>query len=267
MMAKRAMLFDASRCTACRGCQAACKQWNDLEGWNYSHTSNTGSYQNPPDLSPQTWTLISFQEYEQDNKLDWLFLNRGCFHCREAVCVDVCPPHALKHDPDLNIVTYERDLCIGCGLCAKFCPFEVPRLETADSDGKVKSSKCVLCQDRVTEGLLPACVQTCTAGALLYGDFDDMVALGKARVEAVKDQHPNANLYGSDILGGLGRLYVLLEDPEVYGLPKEPKPMAKVPKVWQDILQPLANVSFGGFGVLGVAALGFIIQRRNMHMK
>jgi formate dehydrogenase iron-sulfur subunit len=258
---KKAILFDASRCTACRGCQVACKQWNDLDV--QPGVTNRGSYENPPNLGPETWTRISFQEYERDGKLDWLFLKRGCFHCTNASCVEVCPTKALKHNPATGSVTLEPALCNGCGYCSQFCPFHVPRLDSYVITGAGKSFKCNLCQDRVTNGQLPACVQTCTAGALHYGEFGEMAVMGEARASTLKGRYPAASLYGANILGGLGQLYVLLHEPEVYGLPKNPT--YTVARVWQEVVQPVAGVSFG-VGLLG-AAVAFVIARRNIRME
>ena len=82
-------LIDTTRCTACRGCQVACKQWNEMPGLR---TRNFGSYQNPPDLQWNTWTLIRFQEHvDQKGNLKWLFRKDGCMHCTDAACVKVCP--------------------------------------------------------------------------------------------------------------------------------------------------------------------------------
>jgi len=93
MKQERIKLIDLSRCTACRGCQVACKQWNELPA---KPTKNTGSYQNPPDLQWNTWTLIRFQEHVgQNGALKWLFRKDGCMHCTDAGCVKVCPTGAL----------------------------------------------------------------------------------------------------------------------------------------------------------------------------
>jgi formate dehydrogenase iron-sulfur subunit len=121
----KAILYDATKCTACRGCQAACKQWNELEA---EETKNTGSYENPPDLSPRTWIKMRFNEVENGNGLSWLFTRRACMHCDEAGCVKVCPTKAVFHH-EAGFVLIDRDKCTGCGYCVEACPFDVPRLD------------------------------------------------------------------------------------------------------------------------------------------
>jgi len=263
-MARLAMLIDESQCTACRGCQVACKQWNDREGWLYSRTRNHGSYENPPDLSPQTWTRIRFIEHEGPDGFLWLFLKQGCMHCGNPACVAVCPTGALKQQPN-GLVTLEPELCNGCGYCTQFCPFHIPRLETDVITGQGKASKCTFCQDRVTNDLLPACVKTCPAKALDFGNRDEMITKGQERVAALKARgFTQANLYGVNEMGGLGRLYVLTAPPEAYGLPVNPQ-YPELASIWQKVLQPLGSVAFGAtiLGILGA----FFIARRNIHME
>ncbi len=264
-MVRKAMLIDESRCTACRGCQVACKQWNDLEGWGYSHTTNLGSYENPPQLSPQTWTRIKFNEYDGADGFRWLFLMEGCMHCGDPACVRSCPTAALKQQPD-GRVTVQPDLCNGCGSCTQFCPFHMPRLEVSNLlTGRAKVSKCNFCQDRTDHRMVPACVKTCPAQALFWGDRDKMIGAGKKRVQALQaGGFKNASLYGENLVGGLGRLYVLIEKPEAYGLPVDPK-YPYLATLWQDIVHPLGKVAMGG-SILAVMAAWFII-RRNIKME
>jgi formate dehydrogenase iron-sulfur subunit len=285
-MANRlAMLIDTSKCMGCRGCQVACKQWNDLPAYK---TVNTGSYENPPSLDHYTWTRIKFSEYDDPQRFQWLFLKQGCMHCGDAACVDVCPTGALKHGPN-GIVTYERELCNGCGYCSQFCPFGVPHLSepsplaasekyyavtgqpeatdpTSALGGQAKSSKCTFCQDRTLNGLKPACVKTCPAGALNWGDRNEMLAKADARVQILKTERgfPEASVYGKNELGGLGRIYVLKAPAEAYGLPKDPQYPAMT-SVWQKVLQPVGEIVFGATIVGAIAA--FVAARRNVHME
>ncbi len=261
-MSRVAMLIDESICMGCRGCQIACKQWNDLPG---EETIQRGTYENPPDLSPVTWTKVRYIEIGKGDSLQWLFLTQGCFHCGNAACVEVCPTGALKRHPTLGIVTVERELCNGCGYCTQFCPFGIPRLDGDVLSAETKAYKCNFCQDRITDGLPPACVKTCPSGAFHLGDRDEMLAKGKARVERLKGQgFPYANLYGEHEMGGLGRLYVLKERPSSYGLPENPQ-YPVIANIWQDMVQPLGAVAFGA-AALGVLAFYFI-ARRNIKME
>lgn len=263
------MFIDASKCMACRGCQVACKQWNDNLGYvpGVRETRNEGSYENPLSLDTQTWTRIRFIEHDDpDRGFQWLFFKEGCMHCGEAACVDVCPTGALKYGPH-GIITYERELCNGCGYCSQFCPFGIPKLEVLNKlTGEAKSSKCFFCQDRTAAGLKPACVKTCPAGALDWGDRDEMIAKAETRVDKLKSElgFPQANVYGKTQLGGLGRIYALTAPPDAYDLPADPKYPA-MSTLWQKILQPVGGIAFAGVIVGSLAA--FFIARKNVNME
>ena len=248
-MAEKAILYDATKCTACRGCQAACKQWNDLEA---DVTTNTGSYENPPDLTPRTWLKMRFKELPLGNNGDiaWLFTRRACMHCTDAGCVKVCPTKAVYHHEDFGFVAYNKDICTGCGYCVEACPFDVPRLEGNSLTGKKKMHKCLFCFDRVSNGLEPACVKTCPPGALAFGNRDEMVALGQARVETLGG---DARLYGETELDGLHVMYVLAYSPEEHKLPAKPE-VSPATTLWQDILRPV------GYGVVGIVAAGLALN-------
>jgi formate dehydrogenase iron-sulfur subunit len=268
MTDRLAMYIDTSKCMACRGCQVACKQWNERKGYvpGERETHNVGTYENPLSLDPQTWTRIKFQEYDDGERFQWLFLKEGCMHCGKAACVDVCPTGALKYGP-MGIITYERDLCNGCGYCSQFCPFGVPQLEVVNTlTGEAKSSKCYFCQDRTTNGLKPACVKTCPAGALDWGNREAMLEKARARVQELRNERgfPKASIYGETELGGLGRIYVLTAPPAAYGLPEAPSYPA-LANIWQSIVQPLGGVALGAT-VLGIVA-AFFVTRRNIRME
>ena len=219
-MAERAFLFDVTRCTACRGCQVACKQWNEHLG---EETSNWGSYENPRNLSPETWIKMRYIEAERNGKLDWLFLRQACMHCQEASCANVCPVGAI-FKTDEGFVHIDQEWCIGCGNCVQACPFHVPHID----HHKGTSTKCSACTsvglNRLWEGLEPACIKSCPTNALIMGDRDELMADGSQRVQNLKASgHPNAYLYGENELGGLHVMYVLDDSPSaVYGLPDNP---------------------------------------------
>jgi formate dehydrogenase beta subunit len=229
-------LIDLSRCTACRGCQVACKQWNEQPA---SKTHNFGSYQNPPGLEWNTWTLIRFQEHvDQSGRLKWLFRKDGCMHCTDAACIKVCPTLALYHT-EFGTVNLDPDKCIGCKACIPACPFGVPKLNNTTN----KVTKCDLCYTRLQVNQPPACVLSCPTGALQIGDKDTM--LGKA-YHRVKELGGDANVYGDQFVDGTHVVYVLPEKPEVYdNLPTDPKvPLSVI--VWKDVLKPAGLLVAGG---------------------
>ena len=256
-MTQKAILYDESKCTACRGCQTACKQWNDLPA---TDTTNRGSYENPAHLSIDTWLRIRFNEVERPNGgVAWLFSRRACMHCTDAGCVRVCPTGAVYHH-EMGFTAYNKDLCNGCRYCVEACPFGVPHISGSRLTGWGKMDKCNFCQDRVSNGLEPACVKTCPTGALSYGDRGLLLTEAEKRVHALKAMrdpldisaslYPEANLYGDTQVEGLHILYVLTSSIDNYDkLPVNPN-VSGVVRAWQDFLQP------AGFAVAGLAVLG-----------
>jgi formate dehydrogenase iron-sulfur subunit len=270
-MAEKAILYDATKCTACRGCQVACKQWNGNDEYipppgdpNGVQASNRGSYENPPDLSPQTWLKMRFTEVENNGKVRWLFTRQACMHCTDAACVRVCPNGSLYHH-ELGFVAYNKDTCTGCGYCIDACPFHVPRSTRNILTGIAKMDKCTFCTtqglDRIAEGWEPACVKTCPPKALHYGDRTELVAAGNKRVQDLQAKGwPNANLYGEKELNGLHVMYVLEDSPDVYGLPVSPQvPAATI--AWKDVIQPV-GWAVGGLTIVGLG-INYLVARAN----
>ncbi len=223
-MADKAILYDASKCIACKGCQVACKQWNELSAGTSEFFASTDGYENPSDLSANTYTRIKFHLTEKTNgDPDWLFRKEQCFHCADADCVTVCPyaGEAMQYDSATGFVWVNRDNCIGCGLCISACPFNIPRLSDAadDPSGEPRSYKCWACLDRVTNGEQPACVKTCAPEAQKFGDRSELIIEANARKAELEAQGKTAYVYGVNEQDGLHYLYILLKEPSFYGLP------------------------------------------------
>lgn len=241
-------LIDVSRCTACRGCQVACKQWNEMPA---SKTRQHGTHQNPQDLEWNTWTLIRFQEHvDREGTLRWLFRKDGCMHCTDAACVKSCPTGAL-HYTGFGVVGLDRQACIGCKACVAACPFDIPRYNKAEE----KVYKCDLCYTRLQAGEKPACVLSCPTGALTIGEKDAIVR--KAH-ERVKELGGDANVYGESFVKGTHVLYVLTEKPEVYDeLPTNPSvPFSVI--LWKNLFKPFTLIGLGA--VAGLAGLHYLIK-------
>lgn len=212
----KAMLYDSVKCVGCRACQNGCKNWNDLPAEEEDHGI---VYDTPKNLSARTWTIIKAREYTFNGRQSLMLCRYQCMHCTEASCESVCPTGAISYQGAAVVV--DQEWCIGCGYCVQACPYDVPHRDHGFNAGPVR--KCTFCVDRQADGLEPACVASCPAEALVFGDRDDMLAYGKARVQELKAEgYDKANLYGENELGGLHALYVLTESPSVFNLPETP---------------------------------------------
>ncbi len=188
--AEIAKLIDISKCIGCKACQVACMEWNDLRD---EIGTCVGVYDNPPDLSASSWTVMRYSEVEPEpGKLEWLIRKDGCMHCSEPGCLLACPaPGAIVRYSN-GIVDFHEENCIGCGYCIAGCPFNIPRLSQKDG----KAYKCTLCSDRVAVGLEPACIKTCPTGALMFGTKEDMKQHAAGRIADLKRRgFKNAGLY------------------------------------------------------------------------
>ena len=244
-MSEVAIYYDSSRCTNCKGCQVACKCWNNLPSPTGENENGfTNSYQNPPDLNGDTRLVQEFHEYaapaDWPKPVMWAFTRRSCKHCTEAGCVDVCPTGALSHDEATGFVRVTDSKCIGCHYCSMGCPFDVPRYY-GPRGGII--NKCTGCIDRVEQGLKPACVTTCQPEALDFGPREEMLAKAHERVETLKARgFKDACVYGESEMGGLHVISVYK-----YGV-------AKHADVENPKLSPFANVMHWGKPVTGAVA-------------
>jgi len=242
-----AKLIDISKCIGCKACQVACMQWNDLRD---DIGTNVGVYDNPMDLTDQSWTVMRFSEISKtDGSMEWLIRKDGCMHCEDPGCLKACPaPGAIVKYAN-GIVDFISENCIGCGYCIAGCPFNIPRISDKDN----KAYKCSLCSDRVNVGLVPACVKTCPTGAIQFGAKEDMLFRGAKRVNDLKERgFQNAGVYNPQGVGGTHVMYVLqhADKPELYhGLPSDPKISPWV-SLWKGIAKPLLALA-AGVAVLG----------------
>jgi formate dehydrogenase iron-sulfur subunit len=209
-MADKSFFIDTSKCTACRGCQMACKQWNKL---GTEPTVNRGSHQNPPDLSATTYKLVHFSEEEVGGKPVWYFFPEQCRHCLEPGCketADSMVKEAILKDEATGAVLF-TDLTkkLKAKDVITACPYNIPRL---DSKSK-RLAKCTMCIDRVKNGLLPACVKTCPTGAMSFGDRGEITAKANKRLEQIKAKYPNASLLDAD---DVRVIYLVLDDRKKY---------------------------------------------------
>jgi formate dehydrogenase iron-sulfur subunit len=239
---------DTSICIGCKACEVACKEWNQIPMSMKGFTGN--SYDNTIALGASTWRHVAFveqrvpagiedgsslvhaaeraeaidagvQTYQEGDGFRWLMASDVCKHCTEAACLEVCPTGALFRT-EYGTVVVQEDVCNGCGYCVPACPFGV--IDKREEDGRVW--KCTLCYDRLKDGLEPACAKACPTDSIQFGELTDLRARAEQRLEQLQQAgQQKAQLYladESDGVGGAGAFFLLLDDPEVYGLPPDP---------------------------------------------
>ena len=250
---------DTSVCIGCKACEVACKEWNGVPD-NPVDFSGL-SYDNTLDLGANAWRHVAFIEQPapagSGQDLQWLMSSDVCKHCTSAACLEVCPTGAI-FSTEFATVVIQDDICNGCGYCVTACPYGV--IERREADGG--AWKCTLCYDRLKGGKQPACAQACPTDSIQFGPLDELRARAADRFEqVVAAGHDNAQLYGhdqSDGVGGNGAFFLLLDDPEVYGLPPAPvTPTRNLAATWRSAGMAAVAVVVGVAGaVLGAGRGG-----------
>jgi formate dehydrogenase iron-sulfur subunit len=245
---RKGFFTDTSVCIGCKACEVACKEWNQIP---MSIKGFTGkSYDNTIDLGADTWRHVAFveqkvaadaredpnlvavasrngsieagvQTYQEGDGIRWLMASDVCKHCTHAACLDVCPTGALFRT-EYGTVVVQEDICNGCGYCVPACPFGV--LDQREGDGRVW--KCTLCYDRLKDDKEPACAQACPTNSIQFGELSELRERAEHRLAQLQGAgQEKAQLYladDEDGVGGAGAFFLLLDDPEVYGLPPDP---------------------------------------------
>jgi formate dehydrogenase iron-sulfur subunit len=248
---------DTSVCIGCKACEVACKEWNMVPEDGLLLTGM--SYDNTQGLSASSWRHVAFIEQiarpdesgpgapERDGSR-WLMSSDVCKHCTEAACLDVCPTGALMRT-EFGTVVVQEDVCNGCGYCVSACPFGV--IGRRETDGRVH--KCTLCYDRIGDGQTPACAKACPTESIQFGPLDELRDRAQTRLEELQESGVGgARLYGEDPddgVGGAGAFFLLLDEPEVYGLPPDPVVTTRdLPRMWR-------HVATAGLGLAAGALL------------
>jgi formate dehydrogenase iron-sulfur subunit len=236
---------DTSVCIGCKACEVACKEWNAIPEDGLVWTGM--SYDNTVGLGADTWRHVAFIEQtkpmagqttggvpaEQAEGVRWLMASDVCKHCTEAACLDVCPTGSLFRT-EFGTVVVQEDICNGCGYCVSACPYGV--IDQRHGDGRVW--KCTLCYDRISVGQEPACAKACPTDSIQFGPLDELRERADRRLGQLHEAGvDDARLYGHDPddgVGGAGAFFLLLDEPEVYGLPPDPIVTTRdLPAIWR----------------------------------
>lgn len=281
---------DTSVCIGCKACEVACKEWNAIPEDGLTFTGM--SYDNTQGLGADTWRHVAFIEQRkplglQDpgvehgsydaydgvdvlgmaseaaarggdgdrGELRWLMASDVCKHCTHAACLDVCPTGSLFRT-EYGTVVVQEDICNGCGYCVPACPYGV--IDQRKDDGRVW--KCTMCYDRISDGREPACAKACPTDSIQYGPLDELRERAAARIEQLHDAGvDDARLYGDDPgdgVGGDGAFFLLLDEPEAYGLPPDPVVTTRdLPSMWR-------HAGVAALTLLGGMAAAYAAGRR-----
>jgi formate dehydrogenase iron-sulfur subunit len=239
---------DTSICIGCKACEVACKEWNQIpmsiEGFSGK------SYDNSLELDANRWRHVAFveqkvaadaregdslvevaarngviesgvQTYQEGSGVRWLMASDVCKHCTDAACLEVCPTGALFRT-EFGTVVVQQDVCNGCGYCVPACPFGV--IDQREDDGRVW--KCTLCYDRLKDDQEPACAQACPTNSIQFGEVSELRERAEHRLAQLQQAgQDKAQVYLADEddgIHGAGAFFLLLDEPEVYGLPPDP---------------------------------------------
>jgi formate dehydrogenase iron-sulfur subunit len=250
---------DTTVCIGCKACEVACKEWNQLPATNGGRSTLSGdSYDNTRRLDGIHWRHVKFiEQFDADRRQGrWLMMSDVCKHCVRAGCLEVCPTGAIIRT-EFDTVVIQSDVCNGCRDCIGACPFGVIDINPVAGTAQ----KCTLCYDRMRAGMTPACAQACPTASINFGPIRELKQKAQARVEQLHGRgERGAYLYGADdkMLGGLNSFYLLVDKPEVYGLPPDPKMPTRN-------LKPGSAWSVLGAVLVGLAGLLSLRGRRNDH--
>jgi formate dehydrogenase iron-sulfur subunit len=233
---------DTSVCIGCKACEVACKEWNAVPEDGIELTGM--SYDNTRSLGASTWRHVAFvEQITKPGESRWLMSSDVCKHCTEAGCLDVCPTGALMRT-EFGTVVVQDDICNGCGYCVSACPFGV--IDRRQSDGG--AHKCTLCYDRIGDGLTPACAKACPTESIQFGPLDELRERAALRLEDLHEAGvADARLYLNDPrdgVGGAGAFFLLLDEPEAYGLPPDPIVTTRdLPRMWRHVAAAAAALA------------------------
>lgn len=258
---------DPTICIGCKACEVACKEWNQIpddgfawKGWSYDHTGGLGA---------STWRHVLFIEEdaargpqvagpmagEAEEPFRWIFLSDVCKHCEKAGCLEACPTGAIVRT-EVGSVYVQDDVCNGCGYCVVSCPFGVIDRRPGRLPGAGSAFKCTFCYDRQAAGLTPACAKACPTGSILFGPLGELRDHAARRLEALRATgFTDARIYdpADTSVGGIHAFFLILGEPERYGLPPRPEaPAVHLKSAWR-------SAALAGAASLALSLLAFAL--------
>ena len=245
------VLVDVTRCIGCRACMRACKDANDLPNDTDLSEGFPDSWDRE-ELRFDQWTVVNPSTgYNADGIEVTRNIKNQCMQCLEPTCVSVCLVGALTKSK-LGPILYDADRCIGCRYCMMACPFEIPKFEW-DGGMSPVIGKCQFCaHQRLVEGKLPACVESCPTGALKFGQRDTLLFEARARIKTRPERYIN-HIYGENEAGGTAWLYMSDVPFENLGFKSDLETAPLPPLTWE-VLSKIPIVAGAMAGLFGTLA-------------
>ncbi len=247
-MKAKGMLIDVTKCIGCERCVSACVEANHLDPRRADHDKAVIS----DGLSANRLTTVLRVAGDR-------FAKKACMHCLEPSCVSACLVGGLTKEPN-GAVVYDPDKCIGCRYCMLACPFHVPRYEWDDTVPFMK--KCELCEERLADGEIPACVDACPEEVITFGDRRELLAEAHRRIEEEPGRYLN-HVWGEEEFGGTSVLYISDVDLAELGWPD-----AKADPIPELVSPALHSTPYiAGSVLFGVAGVNWVVRRRMERMQ
>ncbi len=187
------VLYDSTRCVGCQTCEATCAEANGLPA---------------PEGTPEAGVTRKTDESHRtvvnafNSAKGEVYLKKQCMHCNEPACTAACLTQAMFKTKEGPVI-WRGDKCMGCRYCMVSCPFDIPKFEYHSANPKIE--KCNMCYGRISEGKVPACVETCPAEALVFGKRKDLIKEARRRINDNPEQYVD-HIYGEHEAGGTGFL-------------------------------------------------------------
>jgi Fe-S-cluster-containing dehydrogenase component len=190
----RGLLFDSTRCTACRTCEMVC-----AEGHNFPFVKQKVEAGNIRTTGEQQRTVINKYVTSKGE----VCTKSQCMHCNEPACAAACLTKAMYKTKEGPVI-WREDKCMGCRYCMVSCPFDVPKFEYHSANPKIQ--KCDMCYDRIVKGEIPLCAEAC-GDALVFGTRRELLAEARKRIADNPSDYVDL-IYGEYTAGGTGFLHI-----------------------------------------------------------
>lgn len=189
------ILYDSTLCVGCQACEYACAEEYGLQ--EPQDEPQTGVVRKPDETRRLVINSYDTSKGEQ-------YVRVACNHCNQPACASACLTKAMLKTEEGPVI-WREDKCMGCRYCMISCPFDIPKFEYHSANPKIQ--KCRMCYERIQDGKIPACVEICGEGALIFGKRSELLEIAKQRIYAEPEKY-NHEIYGETDAGGTSVLYL-----------------------------------------------------------